>query len=88
MARNSRGFWLHHVANLPNTLAKAVAWVGSDVRGEVWLGSIFKRLIVYDDFSKLTCDLGLFILESFSGYNARSFKIFWDLGRWLIIAGQ
>jgi hypothetical protein len=32
MARNSRGFWLHHVANPPNTLAKAVAWVGSDVR--------------------------------------------------------
>jgi hypothetical protein len=28
------------------------------------------------------------ILESFSGFKARSFKIFWDLGRWLIIAGQ
>jgi hypothetical protein len=33
-------------------------------------------------------DLGLFILESFSGIKARSFKIFWDLRRWLIIAGQ
>ncbi len=28
------------------------------------------------------------ILESFSGFKARSFKIFWDLGRWLIIEGQ
>jgi hypothetical protein len=34
------------------------------------------------------CDLGLFILESFSGFNCASFEIFWDLGRWLIIAGQ
>jgi hypothetical protein len=40
MARISRGFWLHQVANPPNTLAKAVAWVGSDVRGGlVWLNS-------------------------------------------------
>jgi hypothetical protein len=39
MARDSRGFWLHHVANPPNTLAKALAWVRSDVRGEVWFGS-------------------------------------------------
>ncbi len=31
------------MANPPNTLAKAVAWVGSDVRGEVWFGSIFLR---------------------------------------------
>jgi hypothetical protein len=42
----------------------------------------------YDDFSKLTCDLALFVLESFSGFKCGSFKIFWDLGRWLIIAGQ
>jgi hypothetical protein len=34
------------VANPPNTLAKAVAWVGSDVRGEVWFGSFFQRLKV------------------------------------------
>jgi hypothetical protein len=33
LARDSRGFWLHHVANPPNTLAKALAWVGGDVRG-------------------------------------------------------
>jgi hypothetical protein len=39
-------------------------------------------------FFKLTCDLGFFILESFSGFNCGSFKMFWDLGRWLIIAGQ
>jgi hypothetical protein len=32
LARDSRGFWLHHVANPPNTLAKALAWVGGDVR--------------------------------------------------------
>jgi len=34
-----------HVANPPNTLAKALAWVGGDVRGEVWFGSLFKRLV-------------------------------------------
>jgi len=28
------------------------------------------------------------IFEFFSGFKARSFKIVWDLGRWLIIAGQ
>jgi hypothetical protein len=31
-------------------------------------------------FSKLICDLGLFILESFSGFKARSFKYFGTLG--------
>ncbi len=46
MARDSHGFWLHHVANPPNTLAKALAWVGDDVRGEVWFGSFLQRLIV------------------------------------------
>jgi hypothetical protein len=35
-----------HVANPPNTLAKALAWVGGDVRGEVWFGSFIQRLIV------------------------------------------
>ena len=34
-----------HVANPPNTLAKALAWGGRDVRGEVWFGSLFKRLV-------------------------------------------
>jgi hypothetical protein len=36
-------FWLHHVANPPNTLAKTVGRLWSDVRGEVWsaLNSIF-----------------------------------------------
>ncbi len=76
------------MANPPNTLAKTVAWLWSDVWGEVWFGSFFQRLIVCDDFSKLTCDLGLFIDNSFSGFKARSFEIFWDLGRWLIIEGQ
>ncbi len=46
LARDSCGFWLPHVANPPNTLAKALAWVGSDVRGEVWFGSFIQRLIV------------------------------------------
>jgi hypothetical protein len=88
MARNSRRFWLHHVANPPNTLAKAVAWVGvTSGGGLVWL-NIPTAYNFCDDFSKLTCDLGLFILESFSGFKARSFEIFWDLGRWLIIEGQ
>jgi len=34
-----------HVANPPNTLAKALTWAGGDVRGEVWFGSLFKRLV-------------------------------------------
>jgi len=28
-----------------NTLAKALTWAGGDVRGEVWFGSLFKRLV-------------------------------------------
>jgi hypothetical protein len=42
----------------------------------------------YDDFSKVTCDLALFILESFSEFNCGSFDVFWDLGRRLIVAEQ
>jgi hypothetical protein len=34
------------VANPPNTLAKALAWVGGDVSGEVWFGSFIQRLVV------------------------------------------
>ena len=37
-----------------------------------------------DPGSKLTCDLGLFLVESFSGFKVLSFDVFWDLGRWLI----
>ncbi len=33
-----------HVANPPNTLAKALAWVGGDVRGEVWFGSFIHEI--------------------------------------------
>ncbi len=76
------------MANPPNTLAKTVGRLWSDVREKVWFGSIFQRLIVCDDFFKLTCDLGLFIVESFSGFKVLSFDIFWDLGRWLFIEGQ
>ncbi len=47
MARDSRGFWLHHVANPPNTLAKALAWVESDVRGEVWFGSFSLPFLLF-----------------------------------------
>ena len=64
-------------------LAKTVGRLWSDVRGEVWFGSIFQQLIVL-----WWCDLGLFILESFSGFKVLSFDIFWDLGRWLFIEGQ
>ena len=46
LARDSCGFWLHHVANRPNTLAKALAWVGGDVRGEFWFGSFIQWLVV------------------------------------------
>ena len=31
----------------PKTLAKALAWGGRDVRGEVWFGSFFRRLVVF-----------------------------------------
>jgi hypothetical protein len=73
------------VANPPNTVAKTVGQLWSDVREEVWFGSIFQRLLVFfDDFSKLTCDLGLFLVESFSGFKVLSIDVFWDLGRWLI----
>ena len=33
-----------HVANPPNTLTKALAWVGGNVRGEVWFGSLHKGI--------------------------------------------
>ena len=68
------------MANPPKILARKVGRLWSDVREEVWFGSIFQRLIVFDDFSKLTCDLGLFIDESFSGFKVLSFGIFGTLG--------
>ncbi len=40
-------FWLLHVANPPNSVAKTVGRLWSDVRDEVWFGSIFQRLIVF-----------------------------------------
>jgi hypothetical protein len=40
-------FWLHHVANPPKSVAKKVGQLRSDVREEVWFGSIFQRLIVF-----------------------------------------
>jgi hypothetical protein len=40
-------FWLHHMANLPESVAKKVGRLWSDVREEVWFGSILKRLIVF-----------------------------------------
>ena len=72
------------MANPPKILARKVGRLWSDVREEVWFGSFFQRLIVFDDFSKLTCDLGLFLFVSFSGFKVRSFDVFWDLGRRLI----
>ncbi len=66
------------MANPPKIVAKKVGGLLSDVREEVWFGSFFQRLIVFDDFSKLTCDLGLFLVESSSGIKVRSFAVFWD----------
>jgi hypothetical protein len=40
-------FWLHHVANPPKSVAKKIGRLWSDVREEVWFGSIFQRLIVF-----------------------------------------
>ncbi len=77
-----------HMANPPNTLARH--WLGWGVTSGVRFGlaHFFQRLVVFDDFSKVTCDLALFLLESFSEFNCGSFDVFWDPGRWLIIAGQ
>ncbi len=48
--QEKRGQWIYECQRMtqnaispPNTLAKALAWVGGDVRGEVWFGSFFKR---------------------------------------------
>jgi hypothetical protein len=49
-----------HVANPPKTLAKALAWGGRDVRGEVWFGSFFRRLIVLWWFLQSYMRSGLF----------------------------
>ena len=38
MARNSRGSGFTNVANPPNTVAKTVGQLWSDVREEVWFG--------------------------------------------------
>ena len=40
--------WSRHSprADPPKTLAQALAWGGRDVRGEVWFGSFFRRLVV------------------------------------------
>ena len=59
------------MANPPKIVARKVGRLWSDVREEVWF---------CDDFSKLKCDLGLFLFESFSGIKACSFAVFWDLG--------
>ena len=48
MARNNckkfSQFWLHHVANPPKIVAKKVGRLWSDVREEVWFGSISNGL--------------------------------------------
>jgi hypothetical protein len=45
------------------------------------LAHFSNSLYFFDDFSKLTCDLGLFLFESSSGIKAHSFAVFWDLGQ-------
>jgi hypothetical protein len=84
-------FWLHHVANPPNSVAKTVGRLWSELAGcgvtsgrRFGLAQFSNGLQFFDDFSELICDLGLFIVESFSGFKVLSFDIFWDLGRWLI----
>ncbi len=69
------------MANPPNTLAKTVGRLWSDVREEVWFGSIFQRLIVFWWFLQTYMRSGS---ESFSVFKVCSFDIFWDLGRRLI----
>jgi hypothetical protein len=81
-ARNSRGSgfttWQTRQKQSPEKLA------GCGVTSGRRFGLAHFSNEFFDDFSKLTCDLGLFLVESFSGIKARSFDVFWDLGRWLI----
>jgi hypothetical protein len=84
MARNSRGSgfttWQTRQIHSPKLLASCGVTSGR------WfdLAQYSNGLYFFDDFSKLTCDLGLFLFESFSGFKVRSFDVFWDLGRRLI----
>jgi hypothetical protein len=40
---------------------------------EGWLGSLSQRIYFFDDFSKLTGDLAVFLADSFSFLNSTSF---------------
>jgi hypothetical protein len=81
-ARNSRGsgFTTWQTRQIQSPKMLAVFGVTSGRRfGLAHFSNEF-----FDDFSKLTCDLGLFLVESFSGFKVLLFDVFWDLGRWLI----
>jgi hypothetical protein len=58
------------VANPLKIVARKVGGCG------VTSGRRFGLAHFFDDFSKLTCDLGLFLVESFSGIKVRSFAVF------------
>jgi hypothetical protein len=91
MARNSRGsgFTKWQTCQTRQIHSpKLLAGCGVTSGGRFCLAQFSNGLWFCDDFSKLTCDLGLFIVESFSGFKVLYFGIFWDLGRWLFFEGQ
>jgi len=59
--------WSRHSprADPPKTLAKALAWGGRDVRGEVWFGSFFRRLVVSWWFLQSYMRSGLYYFRFF-----------------------
>jgi hypothetical protein len=84
MARNSRssGFTMWQTPQIQSP--KLLAGCGVTSGRRFGLAQFSNGLQFFDDFSKLPCDLGLFLVEFFSGFKVLSFDIFWDLGRWLI----
>jgi hypothetical protein len=88
MAGNSRGSGFTKWQTRQIQSPKLLAGCGVTSGRRFGLAQFSNGLSFCDDFSKLTCDLGLFHVESFSGFKVLSFDIFWDLGRWLFIEGQ
>jgi hypothetical protein len=83
-ARNSRGSGFTTWQTRQNQSPKKLAGCGVTSGRRFGLAQFSNGLSFFDDFAKLTCDLGLYLVESFSGFKVLSFSVFWDLGRWLL----
>ncbi len=71
----TRQIWDHHMENPRKILAIWLGGWGGDAWGVVWFGSFLQRLMVFDDFSKLTWHLGHVLLDSFLLWKAGSFDV-------------